>query len=470
MTKRVVGKRYRQVVDRSWWVWLGGLLLVLAGCAPKVELAPAVVTTPTTNLEAELSALLQQAGVTALVPPTERNTAQIALGRALFFDPELSGNRDIACATCHHPALNSGDNLSLSLGTGATGLGTDRELGYGRNIIPRNAPELFNRGGAEWHSFFWDGRVAGSPEEGFTTPAGDQLPAGLTSALAAQAMFPVTSRDEMRGAQGDLDINGQPNELAEMADDDLVSIWNGIMTRLLTIPEYVELFQAAYPDISVEELGFQHAANAMAAFEVDAFTLLDSPWDRYLAGDEDALSGAAMRGAILFYGQAGCSRCHAGSLMTDQQFHNIGVPQLGPGKVDKEIDTGRFLETGADHDKFAFRTPPLRNVALTGPWMHNGAYINLVDVIHHHMSPTESLLNYDPSPLNALIPNARTDDVATKMEVLSTLDPLMQTRLELTDGQVEDLLAFLNALTSPTALNLRNSVPPTVPSGLRVDG
>ncbi|MCB0238120.1 MAG: hypothetical protein KDH08_05655, partial [Anaerolineae bacterium] len=109
---------------------------------------------------------------------------------------------------------------------------------------------------------------------------------------------------------------------------------------------------------------------------IDAFTLLDSPWDRFLAGDDSALSTDAQHGALLFYGDAGCARCHSGNLLTDQEFHNAAVPQLGPGKGRQNpyIDLGRARETGNPDDRFAFRTPPLRNVALTGPWMHNGAF------------------------------------------------------------------------------------------------
>ena len=138
--------------------------------------------------------------------PATANADLLLLGQALFFDYELSGNRDIACATCHHPLLATGDSLSLPIGTGAvvTGaLGPFREKGADRSFIPRNAPEVFNRGSALWISQFWDSRVTEDGKGGFINPAGSKLPAGLPNALAVQAMFPVTSRDEMRGSLDD---------------------------------------------------------------------------------------------------------------------------------------------------------------------------------------------------------------------------------------------------------------------------
>ena len=130
------------------------------------------------------------------------------VGRSLFFDKVLSGNRDVSCATCHSPEARTADGLSLAVGTGALVNGTARTLGPGRQFTPRNAPSLFS-GGLRPVYIFWDGRVS---EEGFngifTTPAGTALPGGLSSILAAQAMIPVTNRAEMRGVAGDHDVFG----------------------------------------------------------------------------------------------------------------------------------------------------------------------------------------------------------------------------------------------------------------------
>lgn len=450
-------------------------LLSLYGCQ-KAPFRLSLAGADDPALDRALRQALAEHGIGPLDPGPKPEPAKVALGRMLFFDKELSGNRDISCATCHHPQFATGDGLSLSIGTGGLGLGPARQRGAMRPFISRNAPELFNRGSPEWRTMFWEGRLSGSVEEGFVKPYEFEgltaLPPGLDNLLAAQALFPVASAAEMRGERADVDALGKPNELGWLDDEDLPEIWAGLMQRLLAIPGYRDLFAAAYPGLAPEQLGFQHAANALAAFEIDAFTLLDSPWDRYLAGDDTALSSQAKRGALLFYGQARCVSCHSGNLLTDQQFHNIGVPQIGPGKgragMSQHIDPGRARETNDPADVYCFRTPPLRNVALTGPWMHNGAYLSLEDAVRHHLDPATALAQYD---LTQLPPDLRSDTVwntAKQQALLATLDPLVATPLPLDDGQVADLLAFLEALTDPRAVDLSGLLPEAVPSGLPV--
>lgn len=427
-------------------------------------------------LDQRLRALLEEQGITPLDPGPTPDPAKVALGQMLFFDKELSGSRDISCATCHHPQFASGDGIPLSIGTGGLGLGPERQRGAMRAFIPRNAPELFNRGSPEWRTMFWDGRVMGTEAEGFVKPYEFEnlaaLPDGLDSLLAAQALFPVTSASEMRGERADPDALGQPNELGWLDDEDLPQIWDGLMRRLLAIPGYRELFAAAYPDLAPEQLSFQHAANALAAFESDAFTLLDSPWDRYLAGDDTALSLQAKRGALLFYGEAGCARCHSGNLLTDQDFHNIGVPQIGPGKgrpgMSAHVDPGRARETSDPADRFCFRTPPLRNVAITGPWMHNGAYLTLEEAVRHHLDPVAALERYDIARLPIDLQSDTIWNETKKQALLETLDPLVATPVTLDGGQLADLLAFLEALTDPRAADLSALIPEAVPSGLPI--
>ena len=419
--------------------------------------------------DGRLTLLLNKSGVTQLDLGPTPDPALVALGEALFFDKLLSGNRDISCATCHHPQFAGADGLPLSFGTGGHGLGPERVFGEGRELVPRNATELFNRGSPEWKTMFWDGRVNLSAVYGLDTPVGNGLPPLLETALQAQAMFPVTSRDEMRGDFGDYDANMELNEVAAIGDMRPKAIWAALMKRLLAVPGYVALFQAAYPDTPVEELGFEHAARAIAAYEIAAFTFADSPWDRYLAGEREVLSEAAKRGAILFYGEAGCGQCHGGNLLTDQQFHNIGVPQLGPGKLsDDELDLGRFLETGLPQDRYAFRTPPLRNVTLTGPYMHNGAYADLQAAVRHHLNPTEALAGFDAETLPVAFRETVQSDTAVREDILRSLDPRLAAPPVLTDAQVGDLMAFLGALTSPSAVDLSRLVPDAVPSGLPV--
>jgi cytochrome c peroxidase len=340
-----------------------------------------------------------------------------------------------------------------------------------RELIPRNAQPLFNLGYLEWEVFFWDGRANGSLAHGLNTPASDRLPTGLDSLLAAQAMFPVTSRDEMRGLWGDKDIFGQPNELANLVDYAARPIWKALMKRLLAIPGYVELFNAAYPDVPTEKLGFEHAANALAAYEIAILTFEDSPFDLYIRGDKNALSPEAKRGAVLFYGEAGCATCHSGGLLTDQKFYNLAVPQIGDGKGrEQPLDLGRARETGNDCDRFAFRTPPLRNVAISGPWMHNGAIITLAGVIQHHLTPAASLQNYDPSQLTPLIADKCHNQPEVLAAILVSQSTSATEQAQLSEAELQDLLAFLNALTAPSALDLAHTIPASVPSGLPVGG
>jgi cytochrome c peroxidase len=423
------------------------------------------------DVDVRLAYLMEHAQVQPPTSPEAPSPALVKLGEALFWDPILSGNKDISCATCHHPQLGTGDNLSVSIGTAGEGLGEVRTMGVGRELIPRNAPPVYNLGYTEWTVMFWDGRVSTNTYGGFNSPASDRLPGGLDSVLAAQAMFPVTSREEMRGRQGDKDIFGQPNELGKIVDYTSRPIWDGLIKRLLAIPGYVALFQAAYPELGGDQLGFQHAANAMAAYEIAAFTLEDSPFDRYIRGDRSALTENAKQGALLFYGKAGCAECHSGGLLTDQKFYNLAVPQIGPGKArEQPIDLGRARETGNDCDRFAFRTPPLRNVAITGPWMHDGAYVTLEAAIRHHLEPAASLQTYDPTQLAALVEDTCQDQPEMIAAVLATVSQNPSQDVQLSESEIHALLLFLEALTSPSALHLEHTIPAFVPSGLQVGG
>jgi len=315
-------------------------------------------------------------------------------------------------------------------------------------------------------TMFWDGRVQGTT----ISPADDNLPSGLENAVAVQAMFPVTSRDEMRGQHGDRAVDGKQNVLANLGDHDVTQMWDTLMQEVLAVPGYQRLFQAAYPQTPLAELGFEDAANAIAAYEMDTFTFLDSPWDRYLQGDKRALSVEALLGAALFYGEAGCAQCHSGPLLTDMQFHNIGVPQVGPGKGDDApLDYGRARETGAESDLFAFRTPPLRNVSITGPWMHNGVYLTLEETVRHHLNPAQTVADCDYGMLSPLMQADYLGVTAVRTAALSAPSFAISPQA-LSDAEVAAILAFLESLTSPTARDLAYTIPSVVPSGLPVGG
>lgn len=404
--------------------------------------------------------------------------AKVELGRVLMFDKILSGNKNISCATCHHPFAATSDGLSLPVGEGGRGLSTARDLGVfsipAFERVPRNSPALFNLGAHEFSIMFHDGRVEVDPTQlsGFISPAGDRLPPGLDSVLAAQAMFPVTSATEMAGQAGE-------NPIADAAArDDLEGIWDRLARRLRRIPAYVELFKDAFPDqiTSRSDITYVHAANAIAAFEEAAWRADDSPFDRFLRGDRRAMSDSAERGMRLFYGSAGCSGCHAGKFQTDQRFHAIAMPQIGPGKGDgmtAREDFGRGRETGDPADDYKFRTPSLRNVVLTGPWGHSGAYASLDAVMRHHLDPVASLFAYNPS--QAVLPS-RDDLDAIDLELIETDPAAIQAiadtnelmPMTLSDKSLEDIIAFLHALTDFGSLDLRHDLPPVVPSGLTI--
>jgi cytochrome c peroxidase len=413
----------------------------------------------------DLRGLLRVSKVAPLQFP-EQTSEMVALGEALFFDKEISGNRDIACATCHHPLAGTGDDLSLSFGTGGSGVGAERTIGEGRGLIPRNAPEVFNRGAEGWTTMFWDNRV--SVGTSIVSPAGALLPNELSDVLSIQAMFPPTSNAEMRGSVGDLDVNGQVNELAAFAEDDLTGIWRAIMVRLLAIDEYQTLFANAFPNKN--DFGFEHAAMAIAAYEARAFSFNDSPFDRYLAGDNAAMTASAKRGATLFYGRAGCASCHSGPLMTDQLTHNIATPQLGPGKVETGEDFGAMGVTEEEADIFAFRTTPLRNVELTGPWMHAGAYTSLEAAVRHHADPASSLRSYDTNQLDPIFADAILMNEAFMDACIAAIDDLIAEQGALNDEEFRDMMDFMASLTDPAARDMASLIPTSVPSGLPVDG
>ena len=187
------------------------------------------------------------------------------------------------------------------------------------------------------------------------------------------------------------------------------------------------------------------------------------------------MSDAAMAGMEMFYGKAQCSTCHSGQFQTDHGFHAIAMPQIGPGKSARfeshARDTGRMRVTGDPADAYAFRTPSLRNVALTAPYGHSGAYATLRDVIAHHSDPVASLKTYDLS--QAVLPHLpEADDRwvldrSAEIEAIAAANSLNP--VPLSDADIDVLVAFLNALTDDTSLRAGSGVPASVPSGLEVD-
>ena len=425
---------------------------------------------PPATLDDQLRAQFGRWGVLPIGAITASSPALVDLGKNLFFDKILSGNRDVSCATCHSPLSHGADALALSVGTGGNGAGMARTLGTGRQFTPRNAPSLINAGLGAFY-IFWDGRVSdlGGPQN-FKTPAGSALPSGLTSVLAAQAMFPVTNRSEMRGEVGDHDVFGNVNELATFDTTQFGPIWDATMKRLVAINAYVSKFNAAFPGVPASSLGFQYAANAIAAFERSAFTFTNSPFDRYVANDNNALSEEAKQGALLFFTKARCSNCHFGPLLGGQSFAGAGVPQLGPGVgKDAPLDLGFDPQfTAPLTQRFQFRVPSLRNVELTAPYMHDGAFATLDAVVRHYNEVEKTLRNYDVSQLDPQLRAQYRGDAATIDAILAATSPVIRQPLGLTDIELHQLVVFLQSLTDPAARDLSALIPASVPSGLPV--
>jgi cytochrome c peroxidase len=420
---------------------------------------------------------LTSAKVNILKKPEPHDPKLLELGKNLMFDKILSGRKDISCATCHHPSLHTGDAISLSIGVGGKGLGPTRVLGEGRTFNTRNAPDVFNRGFPDFKAINWDGSISLGEDKLEETPAGKDIPPSLDGPLAAQQLFALASRQTMRGQVDDsAAVDKTPNELASIPDDDFKAIWKAYMARLIGdppgeggIPEYIELLKAAYPKVPLDKIGIQHAVNAIAAWEIDTWTFTNSPFDRYVAGDNNALNKAQKRGALLFYGKARCYECHSGSLLTDMKYHNIAAPQIGPGVGEvAPLDLGRGGITNKPEDKFKFRTPPLRNVALTGPWMHSGAYTNLEAAVRHHLNPKESLRIYDSSQLDPRYQDMVHNKEIIEAGVLNTIDGVVAIPINLSDREFSDLLDFLHSLTDPKALDQYSEIPEKVPSGLPI--
>lgn len=397
------------------------------------------------------------------------------IGRLLFYDPVLSGNRNISCGTCHHHDLASGDGLALGVGEGGSGLGVRRTTGQGAGRIekrvPRNAPGLFNLGAREIRVMFHDGRLSIDDifGNGFNSPAEEYLPKGLKGILAAQALFPLTSETEMAG-------NPEENKIAGAAYDRIDHVWPLLVERVRGIAGYVEQFSEANPEISGPgDLSIVHIANALGDFINSEWRSTDSGFDRYLAGDDTALGPDARAGMELFYGRAGCATCHSGKLMSDQGFHALALPHFGPGRTrrfDPYVrDVGRMAESDRLEDAYRFRTPMLRNVELTGPWGHNGAYATLEGIVRHHLDPAAALDAWRPDMVR-LPPDER----FAQVDFISFEDSRERARLRarvdvepvtLSDQEVKALVAFLEALTGEAKGRLGR--PDTVPSGLPVD-
>ncbi|MFA6237725.1 MAG: cytochrome c peroxidase [Bacteriovorax sp.] len=310
--------------------------------------------------------------------PKNPNRAQVELGRLLFSDTRLSGNNRVSCQTCHTVAGATSDSLPMSRSED------------GKGILRRNTPNLFNVGAKSRSFMFWDGRVHfdaktkifKTPESALNgvNPKAAHISSVLTSALSAQALFPIVAENEMKGRKGE-------NDIADAKDN--LEAWDRVVRRL-KIPQYNKLFQMAYPNVPEYQINIGHVAEAIGAFEREEFQAVSSPFQRYLRGDNDAMTHAQKRGFFLFMSTGKCIVCHnGGDLGNSTAFASAGTPQWSASPF--KVDLGRAEVTGNTIQKFFFRIPSLINVAKTAPYMHNGAFQTLSEVIKHYDYVSKSI-------------------------------------------------------------------------------
>ncbi|BDX06576.1 cytochrome-c peroxidase [Planctobacterium marinum] len=455
------------------------------------------------NLEQQLQQLVEQLELDSIsaegLPSIEDPLPQ--LGKSLFFTKNLGGEQSAACVSCHHPVLGGSDELSLSVGVEAINELNESAhdlLGHGRfngndsnNLpsVPRNAPTIFNAGLNE-QRMFWDGRVERQNNGQIITPdsevnrrgnlrADNNLPEGATLA-AAQARFPVTSPDEMRGDfEFDLDNEAYRQVLAERLND-TDTLWSAS-------------FELAYND---DEVTFDRIAEAIGEYE-RSMVFINSPWNRYLSGESDALSDEEKAGAVLFFsnanqGGAGCGTCHSGSTLSGRGFQLVAFPQFGPGKGNPGVatnnqDFGRENITGDNEDRYHFRAPSLLNIAVTAPYGHTGAYQTLEEVVRHYSNPRQSinrlfaarngepftnnnapfcdlpqvadLINKTGQTCESLYPDAYDNSIQVVEHLQNVRNGDVPARFplrgspNLNQQEVSQLVAFMEALTDPCVLD-----------------
>lgn len=266
--------------------------------------------------------------------------AKIALGRKLFFDPILSKDNTVACASCHRPeaAFANSDRVAI---------------GIKGNRGKRNVPSLFNRGYGT--HFLWDGRA---------------------SSLEEQVLSPITN----------------PNELGDNVES--------VIERLKADEAYVRDFNTVFDhnnNPSASTINPKNLTLAIAAFE-RVLVYGNTKVDRFRAAEYTAMSRQARQGMWIFESRGACWKCHSGENFSDESFHNTGV---GFGEPDR--DTGRFEHTGDNDDRFRFKTPTLRGVELTAPYMHDGSHSTLTDVVQFYNKGGAAMdpgLDKDIKPLN----------------------------------------------------------------------
>lgn len=362
------------------------------------------------------------------------------LGEALFSNRLLSGNKNISCADCHNPNKGSADGLPLGLGQGMVFQQGKTMQGHGA-ILARNTPPVFNLGNV--NHFFWDSRLSKrvdpvTKKTIWTTPE----PMGpwrdkLNSALAAQALFPILNPEEMRG---------QPGQNAAADLKDIEKAWQVITDQIAAVKPMTKLFQKAFPN---EKPHIYMIGNALAEFQRVRFNSYQSPYDLYLEGDLLALSDNQKKGMQLFFGKAECGRCHNGTHLSNFAIHSLAIPQWSPKGASIDKGVGNWMDDS--FASFRFRVPPLRNIGYTAPYMHNGFFGNLKDVVAHynHFPRTIHHLQCPKTPANYSEEFICDSDEDRNEARLVSAQNSLNFRLGLTNSEIDQIVDFLNSLNDP---------------------
>ena len=483
------------------------LLAVFCVIAVVISMHPYVAVAEdegTSRLDRQLMGVLRDAGFTGNVEATLEarlgrpiDPAMADLGRILFFDKVLGLHSDNSCAGCHSPAFGFGDSQPMAIGVDNNDI-----VGPGRHG-PRNqrrAPLVPNT--IFYPALMWTPRfvaLSGDPFDnsaGFEFPFPETLITDVPTLIAAQASIPSTELVEMAGFTGIVDNPGPFGPRHFQFDDghgqalpapDATGVHNfpiqaAVDARLNSIPEYLEKFGMVFNGgipLPAGDITIKMRRVAIAEFET-TLTAANAPLDRFARGDKHAMTPGQKRGALLFFGKAGCVTCHAvagqsNEMFSDFQPHRIGGPQLAPvfgagtGNViyDGPGENEDFGYEQTEHDpalRYTFRTAPLRNLKVAPACFHNGAFGTLEAAIAHHLDVESSLRNYD-----AVANKVPSDLSPGPFEgiLAARIDQLLQTPLRLTKKEFRDLVEFVRGgLFDRRVLRFCKHMPESVPSGL----
>jgi len=424
------------------------------------------------ELNQALLAKLQQFGFTGDIESTlERrlgrpiNQKLAEIGHDLWFDTVTGLNNDNTCAGCHSPTNGFGDTQSIAIGIENNGIvGPDRA--GPRNM--RRSPIIINS--AFYPNLMWNSRFVSLSNDPFDNRAGFQFPApeglllsAMPHLLAAQAFIPPTERTEVTGF-------AFPGDSFAIRDE--------VLRRLNNIKGYRKLFGKVFPVVrNGGPITFEMFGQAIAEFEF-TLTFANAPIDQFARGQKKALTEDEKKGALLFFGKAGCVECHAVSGQSNEMFsdfkdHVIGIPQIAPLLTNNNFDGpgvnedfGREEITLDPNDRYKFRTSPLRNVAMQTTFFHNGAFTTLEAAIRHHLDVFASARSYNPAAQH--LDTDLTGPTGPIEPVLARVDPILATPILLQEDEFLQLVEFVrNGLLDSRAepKHLRKLVLSSVPSG-----